>query len=241
MSVPNKLRDLFARAVQFVSPTFCRICDEPAEHSICADCFAQMPHQIQFCWQCALPFQQAEKVTVCGECLAHPPPFERILAPFRYQPPISEMISRFKYQAALHDGRLLGSWLGDYVQVQQIPVDLIIPLPLHSSRLRQRGFNQAAELAHWISRIVQVPWRTDILLRCQQGSEQQGLPRRERQRNIRRVFQVAKAPGVMRVALVDDVVTTGATVRAAARCLRQAGVSQVFVWAVARTPKPGMA
>ena len=175
---------------------------------------------------------------LCGECLSKPPPFDSAFVPFIYQDSIRDWISQFKYQRALHWGRWLGTALGQAVRAQQVTVELIVPLPLHASRLCQRGFNQAAELAHWVSRQAQIPWRTDILQRMHQGVEQQGLSRRERQRNMQRQFRVVKPCAAQSIALLDDVVTTGATVRAAARALRQAGVPRVLVWAVARTPKP---
>lgn len=231
-----------------IQPMQCRLCDQATENSVCTACYAELPHQQHACAQCAVPFAKidtmettaSDQAWICGECLAHPPPFAQVLTPFRYQTPLIQMISRFKYQGALSDGRLLGSWLGHYVQVHSEPVDLIIPIPLHPNRLRQRGFNQSAELAHWVSRIMQVPWHADVLHRVKVGSEQQGLPRMARQHNMQGVFQVVKQPVATTVALVDDVMTTGATVRAAARCLRKAGVSRVVVWVVARTPKPGM-
>lgn len=229
---------------QAFCPNPCRLCTQPTTQAVCAPCFAELPHVESACWQCGLPLEHAnpaEARPLCGECLASPPPFARLFAPFCYQPPITDMISRFKYQSALQDGRLLGTWLAHYLMAQRMAVDLIIPVPLHSTRLRQRGFNQAAELAHWVSRYLQVPWRTDVLQRVQRGIPQQGLPRRTRQQNMHRAFQAVQVPKVETVALLDDVVTTGATVRAAAHCLRQAGVQQIIVCAVARTPKPGMA
>jgi ComF family protein len=175
---------------------------------------------------------------LCGECLCNPPPFRQIFAPFIYQPPVRDWISQFKYQRALHWGRWLGIALGQAVQAQQLTADLIVPVPLHATRLCQRGFNQSAELAHWVSQQVQIPWRTNILQRIHQGADQQGLSRRERQRNMRRQFRVLQTPAEQSIALLDDVVTTGATARAAAQALRRAGVPRVAVWAVARTPKP---
>ena len=247
--VGRRLYKAWQQAIDAIQPRQCRLCDQVTEGSVCAACYAELPHQQQSCAQCALSLTQhdleegakPDKVgLICGECLAHPPSFVQALAPFRYQAPLIPLISRFKYQGALSDGRLLGTWLGDYVQAQGDMVDLIIPVPLHASRLRQRGFNQSAELAHWVSRIVQVPWRADVLRRIKVGSEQQGLSRTARRRNMQGVFQVVKKPAVTTVALVDDVMTTGTTVGAAAHCLRQAGVSRVVVWVVARTPKPGM-
>ena len=182
-----------------------------------------------------------DQATLCGECIADPPPFNRVLAPFRYQQPINEMIGRFKYQGALYEGRVLGDYLAQYITQQthpSCPIDLLLPIPLHRSRLRQRGFNQAAELALWLSRKLAIPWHSGLLHRRSKDPEQRSAKRRERQRNVRRAFSLStKAALPKRIALIDDVVTTGATVRAAAQCLRQAGVDYIEVWAVARTPK----
>ncbi len=208
---------------------------------VCVTCAAQLPRNQRACQQCAVPMAQAADAVLCGECLGNPPPFSHAFAPFIYQAPIRDWISCFKYQHALHWGRWLGTALGQALQGRQPTVECILPVPLHAARLRQRGFNQTAELARWISRQVQIPWRTDILQRVCQGAEQQGLSRRERKRNMQRQFRVMKPLAAQSVALLDDVVTTGATVRAAARVLRQAGIPRVVVWAVARTPKPDTA
>ncbi len=208
---------------------------------VCVTCAAQLPRNQQACRQCAVPMAQTTDAVLCGECLSNPPPFSHTFAPFIYQAPVRDWISDFKYRHALHWGRWLGTTSGQALQAQQPTVEYILPVPLHAARLRRRGFNQTAELARWISRQVQIPWRTDILYRIQQGIEQQGLSRRERQRNMRHQFRVVKPPAAQSIALLDDVVTTGATVRAAAHALRQAGVPQVVVWAVARTPKPDTA
>ncbi|MEM6405841.1 MAG: ComF family protein [Pseudomonadota bacterium] len=217
----------------------CQVCGVVSSQVVCTACDMALPRNQHACQQCAVPLAHTADAVLCGECLSKPPPFSATCAPFIYQAPIRDWISQFKYQRALHWGRWLGTALGQTVQAQT--AELIIPVPLHATRLCQRGFNQAAELAHWASRQVQIPWRTDILQRIHQGMEQQRLSRRERQRNMHRQFRVVKPITAQCVALLDDVVTTGATVRAAAHALRQAGVPRVVVWAVARTPKPDTA
>lgn len=146
------------------------------------------------------------------------------------------MLAAFKHEHALHQGRILGEHLAKHVQQHTQGVDLLLPIPLHRKRLAQRGFNQAAELTLWLSKILDIPWRTNALYRIQDTPSQRQARRTERIRNVRKAFQVKDTlPG--RVALVDDVVTTGATANAAAQTLCQAGVSYIEIWAVARTPK----
>lgn len=220
----------------WLSAGCCQACGVVSPHLVCAACMAALPRNLQACQQCAVPLPQ--DALLCGECLSQPPPFSHTCAPFIYQAWIRDWISQFKYQHALHWGRWLGTALGQALSVQQTQAELIVPVPLHATRLCQRGFNQTAELARWVSRQMQIPWRTDLLQRIRQGPEQQGLSRRERQRNMQHPFRVVRPPSAHCIALLDDVVTTGTTVRVAAQALRQAGVPRVVVWAVARTPKP---
>jgi ComF family protein len=176
---------------------------------------------------------------LCGECLGRPPAFDAARVPFLYRPPVDELIAQLKYRGELPLGRLLARQLSSRVAGGRL--DLLLPMPLHRTRLRQRGFNQAAELCRTLSRDTDTPWATDALVRVQAGNPQRGSSRRQRQRNVRNAFRWAAArPCPPRVALVDDVITTGATARAAATCLKRAGAEWVEVWAIARTPKgPG--
>lgn len=224
-------------------PRRCRLChtELPAGQLLCTACHAALPHQAHACPRCALPLDDRIPAgRLCGECLADPPPFDRVIAPYRYRDPLNDLVSRFKYHRGLSDGRLLAHLLGKHVERTGLKVELLLPMPLHAARLRQRGFNQAAEMTRVLSRLTSLPWRTDILLRSKAGASQREASKRDRLRNVRSAFQCSSGKGLpTRVAVIDDVITTGATARAAAACLKKAGVQWVEIWAVARTPRPG--
>lgn len=154
---------------------------------------------------------------------------------FAYQWPVDRLIKALKYQGRLADGALLGALLAEALVRNGAPApDRLIPVPLHPRKLRRRGFNQAGELANALARHLGFPVDTGLLRRIRQTESQAGLSAAARHRNLRGAFRCDRAPGPDRVALIDDVITTGSTVRAAAACLRRAGVARVDVWAVAR-------
>lgn len=217
----------------------CRLCRAPAERAgLCRECAARLPAIGHACRQCGLPLHDPDS-PLCGECLGRPPPFDAATVPFLYAPPLDGLIARLKYTGELTLGRLLAGQVAPRLSARQL--DLLLPMPLHRARLRQRGFNQAAELCRALSRETGIPWAGGSLLRIKAGDPQRGSSRRQRQRNVRNAFRwAAGRPCPPRVALVDDVITTGATARAAAACLKRAGAEWVEIWAIARTPKgPG--
>ncbi|MGD8958044.1 MAG: ComF family protein [Chromatiaceae bacterium] len=173
---------------------------------------------------------------LCGDCLSQAPAFDRALAPLLYQFPVDGLVAGFKYHHRLHWGRILGDLLADHLAQNAAPPGLLLPVPATAARLRERGFNQAAELARRLSLRLGIPWRTGLLLRIREAVHQQGLSGPQRRRNMRGAFACrGRLPA--RVALIDDVITTGATAGAASAALKDAGVEWVEVWAVARTPK----
>jgi len=177
--------------------------------------------------------------TPCGECQADPPAFELSRVPLRYEAPVSDLISHFKYRRGLSDGQLLAQLLARHVRDTTLDVQLLLPMPLHPSRLRERGYNQAAELARTLSRATGIPWNSTLLRRTKAAPTQREANKRERRRNVRKAF-VCESKNLPRsVAIIDDVVTTGSTARAAAAAVKLAGAERVEIWAVARTPKPG--
>ncbi|WP_404363903.1 ComF family protein [Marinobacter sp.] len=212
-----------------------------AGHGLCIGCFDDLPVNLSQCRQCALPLAiEIRHPVFCGECLSQPPPFERVIAPWRYQFPVNQLVSRYKYSGQRALGQPLITSLVTHVreQLAQEPdrrPDVLIPSPMHSSRQRKRGFNQAEDIAEQLSRAIDVPWSVSLARRLRKAPAQSGLKREQRLANLRNSFAIyGPAPG--RIAIVDDVMTTGATARALSLALQGAGAKHIEVWALARTP-----
>lgn len=223
----------------------CLLCDESADAmlAICTSCEAELPWLGGHCLVCALPLPA--QGLICGACLQRPPSFQRVEAPWRYAFPIDSLINRFKHQAKWPLGRLLAELLSQHLQHafdESLPrPDLLLPVPLADKRQRQRGFNQAGMLAQWLSARLHLPLQPHWLLRLLDTPAQQQLDAASRKRNLRRAFALAPDNQVtgLHLALVDDVLTTGATAESLARLLKEAGAARVDVYCLARTPKPG--
>lgn len=222
----------------------CLLCDERTDTplALCAACELELPWLGDSCQRCALPLPMAG--LTCGLCLKHPPAFETVYAPWAYGFPIDSLINRFKHNSKWPYGRLLADILGqslrDRFNTGDAKPDFLLPVPLSVKRLRQRGYNQAAMLADWLSTDLGIPGRDQWLLRHQDTASQQALGAKTRKRNVLQAFSLAPQLEVrgLHVALVDDVLTTGATAQSLALLLRKAGARQVDVYCLARTPKP---
>jgi ComF family protein len=187
---------------------------------VCAACIAALP----------------EQRTPCAHGDA-PVDFDAIVAPYEYRFPVDRLVQRFKYAGDLAVGKWLATQLAAHACGFPGP-QLLVPMPITAARLRQRGFNQAVEIARVVSRRVRVPTCARLLERTRDAPPQSGLGRRARRANLRDAFACRQPLGVRHVALVDDVITTGATADAAARVLKRAGAERVDVWTLARTPGP---
>lgn len=226
------------RLQRFVLPWRCLLCGAAgvAGMDLCADCAAELPRNRSCCARCALPL--ALPAAVCGECQRRMPPWDAAWAPFRYGWPLDRLESRYKFANDLAAGRVLSTlW-----QREPCPVALpqvLLSVPLHRSRLRQRGYNQALELARPLARALAMPLRHDVMQRLRRTEAQTELDAVGRRRNVRGAFALREGvalPG--HVALLDDVMTTGATLAECTGVLKRAGVSRVDVWALARAPSP---
>ena len=212
-------------------PAPCAVCRRWGRARLCADCVARHAPPATRCPRCALRIGTA--ATICGDCLRDPPPFERTVCAVDYAFPWDGLVAAFKFR----DRPELAMALAALIPPLPDPApQLVLPVPLSPARLRERGYNQAWELA----RRLGLPARHDVLLRPVETGHQVELTRAQRLANLRAAFVVdgrrrAAVEG-RRVALVDDVLTTGATVRAAAAALRAAGASAVDVIVFARTP-----
>jgi ComF family protein len=223
----------------------CLLCDQFTDNTfaLCKPCEAELPWLRERCQVCALPL--ALDGLVCGPCSRRRPAFEQVEAPWIYGFPMDSLITRFKHHAHWPLGRLLGKLLGQWLQHRFAEglarPDGLMPVPMARRRLRQRGFNQAALLADWLATALAIRADHQALQRPRDTRAQQELSARARQRNLRQAFELAADARVegLHIALVDDVLTTGATAQALARCLRDGGARRVDVYCLARTPKPG--
>lgn len=220
-------------------PPVCLVCgrDGEAGRDLCAGCAADLRRNAHSCARCAEPLpDSAPAESLCGRCQREPPAFDLCRAPYLYAPPLDRLLTGLKFSARLAHSRLLATLLGDALRSTGAdPPDLLVPVPLHAARLRERGFNQAMEIARPVARSLGIPLDTGVLARTRASAPQSGLERSLRRANVRGVFAVARNPGVRSVAVIDDVLTTGHTASEIAKVLRRAGVARVEVWVVART------
>jgi ComF family protein len=220
-------------------PARCILCCGACNDSIdlCRDCAADLPRNDPACAVCAEPLAATDAaVRACGECLRAPPAFTSGFVPFRYAYPLDHLVRGLKFRGELACGRALGHLFSRCLLARNEPLpETIVPVPLASRRYRERGYNQVSELALAIRAATRVSVTTDVVIRQRETVEQAGLDRGARSRNVKDAF-VAIAPlRARRVAILDDVITTGSTVRELACVLRRAGAEQIVVWAIART------
>ena len=210
-----------------VCAAFCPVCIE-----------SLVPAESPRCPKCGLTFDGAGKDHLCGHCLADRPAFSSSYAPFLYGGALKQAILRFKYRPAPWLSTQLGRLFFGRDGVPLAIPDVVIPVPSHPSRLRQRGFNQSALLARHAAAVYRVPLDTTTLRRTGEAMPQAGLNRAQRLKRLRGAFTANSTSRLTdtRVLLVDDVVTTTATVRAAAIALVSAGARRVDVLSLARAP-----
>jgi ComF family protein len=213
--------------------TRCRYCDEVgAAMAICPACARDLPWNEHACPRCAAPQTHDQP---CRPCLRRAPQFDSAWAAFRMEPPVQQAIHALKYHASFVDARLLGQLLATRLRGcgRALP-DLLLPMPLHRSRLLRRGYNQALEVARVIGRELGLAVPHALAQRTRATADQIGKTAAQRRRNVRGAFAVSGAVAGRHVALIDDVMTTGATLDELARACRAAGAAQVQAWAIAR-------
>jgi ComF family protein len=220
-------------------PPRCLLCGAPGadRRDLCAGCAREFRDNLPACARCAEPLMVV--ADLCGRCQRRPPPFAAAFVPFRYAWPLDGLEARFKFHGSLAAGRVLADLWIERWQAEPPPLpQALVPVPLHASRLRGRGYNQALELARPLARAMGVALRNDLLRRARATSQQSELDRRGRLRNVRGAFVAGTVDGLDHVAVLDDVMTTGSTLAECARVLSRAGVGRVDVWALARAPGP---
>ena len=234
------------RLQRAVLPLHCLLCgaDGGTGRDLCLACSGELVRNQPCCPRCALPLHAP--AALCGECLQRPPPFDAAFAPFVYAHPLDLLMTRLKFGRSLAAGRVLSDlWSASIAAFPPRLPHFFVPVPLHRSRLRERGYNQALELIRPLARALRVPLAESLLSRARATPAQANLDAAARRQNVRGAFEFhaaalgGTAPQQVHVALVDDVMTTGTTLRECARVLRRAGVGRIDVWALARAPRHG--
>lgn len=217
------------RVIRAALPQDCLLCGAASDDApLCGPCRDELPALPRACPLCAMPSAFGD---ICGACLRHPPQFDMTVAAWRYAYPVDRLVQALKFH-----GRLaLAPFFADVLASLVERADVVIPMPLHPSRLAERGFNQAAEIARDLTGRLGTKLAFQGVSRIRRTLPQADLPLAERSRNVRGAFACALDLAGARVAVVDDVMTTGATLGELARVLKHAGAARVENWVVART------
>lgn len=219
-------------------PATCRLCRSVTGNgsSVCSPCYGELPWISRGSPTCDIPLPEENRLTQCESCLHPPPALDRCHALFDYRAPVDQWICGLKFQGDLTLAKLLGQLLAERVPVGQNT--LLVPVPLHPRRLRERGFNQALEIARPL-RHRGYHIDPHCCSRARYTPPQSALPAKARRHNLRDAFRVHHRVTGKKIILVDDVFTTGSTLNTLATCLREAGAVRVEAWVIARTPEPG--
>lgn len=244
----------FINRIAAVTPRPCLLCGSSGKHAlpVCPPCEADLPRASYRCEQCALPLPKPPRKTLsprCGQCLAAPPTQTRCLAAFQYGFPVRELITHLKFQQKMVYGRALGTLLGDFIASQYLNQDYpdaLIPVPLSTRRLKERGFNQSALIGQYalkeinrhtsLSPTPPLKMLKHCVKKTVHTAPQTALTGQARRQSLKYAFEIDAngCQGLRSIALIDDVYTTGATLKALSDLFKSQGVEQIHLWCVAR-------
>ncbi|MEM7358537.1 MAG: ComF family protein [Pseudomonadota bacterium] len=200
----------------------------------CETCHLALPFQPHSCTRCGQALNAEQDY--CGRCIQSPVPFDLCFYPFRYESPISDAIHRFKYGDRPQLAKPLGTVLASEIREHGLPLpEILLPVPMHVSRLRKRGFNQSLQLCKQVATELSIPYSNGVLEKSRATPAQVGLSLRERRASIRDSFRISRNFTKKSVAVIDDVITTGSTVEEIAKILKRNGVNYVYIWGLAHT------
>ena len=220
-----------------IFPTHCRLCRAPGlpDLELCADCRDELPWLVRGCLTCARPLPDGSNTTLCSDCQNSKSELDSCIALFAYQAPVDQWIQGLKFNNDLATARMLGELMAAKMPICPTPEPIsLVPVPLHRKRLVQRGFNQSVEIARPLRRLG---YKLDLTscIRRTHTIPQSELPARRRRSNLRGVFEARKQVKCRTVIIIDDVLTTGATLNELARTLRGAGAEKIHAWVISRT------
>jgi ComF family protein len=220
-------------------PATCILCHYPSHQpqDLCQRCLHELPILPQSCHRCANIL--ASPAATCGACLKRPPVADAMHVLFSYQTPITKLIMELKFHENLVNAKLLGELMTTAILQRwycnkPLPA-LIIPIPLHHQRMRERGFNQALEISRPIANTLKIPIASQSCFRIKNTAAQARQHAQNRRRNMRGAFQINRAFNGLHVAVLDDVITTGSTLLEFTKTLRGAGASRIDIWCCAKT------
>ncbi|WP_432821889.1 ComF family protein [Trichloromonas sp.] len=245
MSLLSTVKAELAALLDLLFPQACPLCRTeltPASAAgLCHSCQAQLPElSSPRCSRCALPFvSEGGSDHLCEPCLRQPPPFSQVEAVGNYEGLLRDAVHRFKYRGTVQLDRPLATLLAERMEQAETPFrpDLIVPVPLHLGRLRQRGYNQSLLLARQLAKRWRVPVAPRQLVRNRPTPPQQGLSLSVRQQNLRGAFAMTAPLQGETVLLIDDVMTTGATLRECARTLQSSGAGEIVAAVIGRAQR----
>jgi ComF family protein len=218
-----------------LNPALCLLCGIPVTHdeSLCRHCDACLQRVRHPCRLCGLPNPVAG--SVCPSCLHAPPRWDHMIAPLVFADTTRELILQFKFGQQLHHARALLTHLRH--EYMRRPVDVLMPVPLHPDKRRERGYNQAHEITRGLSGLLTIRQDTHSLQRVKFTGSQAGLSLNKRRNNLRGAFEFAPTRLYRSVAIIDDIITSGSTMDEICKRLKKGGVERVEVWSLARTLK----
>jgi ComF family protein len=223
--------------LDWIFPRRCLSCREFSQSILCDRCHLAFPFVTRaVCPLCASPLGEEEVSHLCGQCLVEPPPYQGLTVVGFYEGILHKLVERMKYHHEERVAEELGVWLAERLAKKGVEADRVVPIPLHPRRLRERGFNQSVVIARQISRRLGIPLELSQLRKIRETQPQTGLKAVERRDNVRGVFDLKEKGRLKkkRVLLIDDVLTTGATVRSCVSVLKKAGVDHVEIAVLAR-------
>jgi len=246
-------------ALNMCLPQACLLCGNTVLNTkniaLCPDCEGDLPILGETCLRCANPLETPRdklknilsqpgllQIKECGHCLSYPPHFDHSISFFPYISPFNNFVQAAKFKGKLSTAHLLGKLLAQQLQNSMIQLDDrpdgLLPVPLHPSRQRERGYNQAHEIAIPVAKQLQIPIFDRLASRIMATPPQSSLSLKQRQKNLQQAFQVHNDLTDQHIAIIDDVMTSGATVDALAKTLKQAGARRVSVWCLSRAEPP---
>lgn len=228
------MSSIIARLTPWRIPSVCVVCHQyhPDAQTVCSLCCELLVRIGLGCSICRLPLPDGDFLQ-CGHCIKHKPAFDAVFSAYSFEEPLRTLLHEFKYQQGLHLRSLLTQLMLDALPSHFIKPDCLIPVPMHPDRIRQRGFNQSAELARLLARKLTIPLANHLCTKTINTAAQASLDGQSRRQNLKGAFRAK--PGKMRhIMLIDDLLTTGSTANELAATLKQQGVARVDVWCLAR-------